>query len=302
MSDEPVIGICAVRERARWAFWDQTAHLVADTYVEAIQSTGALSVLLPVDTRAPERLLDRIDGLLLIGGADLDPRSYGEEPEPGVEATYRERDDFEIALTRAAVERGLPYLGICRGMQVLNVALGGNLDQHLALEDGTTPHRRIIGTFEGNEQMIHLEPGSLAARALEEEVHEGRCHHHQAVDRLGSGLVVTGPRRGRRARGDRVQRRRLGAGRAVASRGGREARAVPVVRGGRARVGGRAGRGLARRSSRPCVLRRPGQAGEGRVDGVRHPAGSEQSPVPDRPSRTSIGGVERPAPRFVLPS
>jgi putative glutamine amidotransferase len=192
MSDDPVVGICAVRERARWAFWDQTAHLVADTYVAAIQSTGALAVLLPVDARAPERLLDRIDGLLLIGGADLDPRSYGEEPEPGVEATYRERDDFEIALTRAAIERGMPYLGICRGMQVLNVALGGNLDQHLTLEDGTTPHRRIVGTFEGNEHVIRLQPGSLAARALEEDVHEGRCHHHQAVDRLGSGLVVTG--------------------------------------------------------------------------------------------------------------
>lgn len=192
MSEGPVIGICAVRERARWAFWDQTAHLVADTYVEAIQSTGALAVLLPVEPNAPERLLDRIDGLLLIGGADLDPRSYGQEPESDVEATYRERDDFEIALTRAAVERGMPYLGICRGMQVLNVALGGNLDQHLVLEDGTTPHRRIVGTFEGNEQTIRLEPGSLAARALEEDVHEGRCHHHQAVDRLGEGLVVTG--------------------------------------------------------------------------------------------------------------
>jgi putative glutamine amidotransferase len=192
MSDAPVIGICAVRERARWAFWDQTAHLVADTYVEAIQSTGALAVLLPVEPHAPERLLDRIDGLLLIGGADLDPRSYGQQPESDVEATYRERDDFEIALTRAAVERGMPYLGICRGMQVLNVALGGNLDQHLALEDGTTPHRRIVGTFEGNEQTIRLQPGSLAARALEEDVHEGRCHHHQAVDRLGGGLVVTG--------------------------------------------------------------------------------------------------------------
>jgi len=192
VSDAPVIGICAVRERARWAFWDQTAHLVADTYVEAIQSTGALAVLLPVEPDAPERLLDRIDGLLLIGGADLDPRTYGQQPESDVEATYRERDDFEIALTRAAVERGMPYLGICRGMQVLNVALGGNLDQHLALEDGTTPHRRIVGTFEGNEQTIRLQPGSLAARALEEDVHEGRCHHHQAVDRLGGGLVVTG--------------------------------------------------------------------------------------------------------------
>jgi putative glutamine amidotransferase len=192
MSDDPVIGICAVRERARWAFWDQTAHLVADTYVAAIQSTGALAVLLPVEPSAPERLMDRIDGLLLIGGADLDPRSYGEDPEAGVEATHRERDAFEIALTRAAVERGMPYLGICRGMQVLNVALGGNLNQNLTLEDGTTPHRRIVGTFEGNEQMIRLEPGSLAARALEEELHEGRCHHHQAVDRLGDGLVVTG--------------------------------------------------------------------------------------------------------------
>jgi putative glutamine amidotransferase len=192
MSADPVIGICAVRERARWAFWDQTAHLVADTYVTALQACGALSVLLPVQLPVPERLLDRIDGLLLIGGADLDPRSYGEEPEPGVEATYPERDEFEIALTRAAVERGMPYLGICRGMQVLNVALGGDLNQHLVLEDGTTPHRRIVGTFEGNEQQIRLEPGSLAARALEEEQHEGRCHHHQAVDRLGGGLVVTG--------------------------------------------------------------------------------------------------------------
>jgi putative glutamine amidotransferase len=192
MNGDPVIGICAVRERARWAFWDQTAHLVADTYVAAIQSTGALAVLLPVEPNAPERLLDRINGLLLIGGADLDPRSYGEQPAPGVEATYRERDDFEIALTRAAIERGMPYLGICRGMQILNVALGGNLNQHLTLEDGSTPHRRIVGTFEGNEHSIRLEPGSLAARALEEEQHEGRCHHHQAVDRLGSGLVVTG--------------------------------------------------------------------------------------------------------------
>jgi putative glutamine amidotransferase len=207
MSSDPVIGICAVRERARWAYWDQTAHLVADTYVAAIQSTGALAVLFPVDPRVvregpgsartgameiPEQLLDRIDGLLLIGGADLDPRTYGEEPEAGVEASYRERDEFEVALTRAAIERGMPYLGICRGMQILNVALGGNLNQHLALEDGTTPHRRVVGTFDGNEHEIHLEPGSLAARALEEERHEGRCHHHQAIDRLGNGLVVTG--------------------------------------------------------------------------------------------------------------
>jgi putative glutamine amidotransferase len=192
VSGERVIGICAVRERARWAFWDQPAHLVADSYVTAIQATGAIAVLLPVDPRAPEALLDRIDGLMLIGGADIDPRTYGQEPEAGVEATYRERDDFEIALTRAAIARQMPYLGICRGVQILNVALGGTLIQNLTHEDGSTPHRRIVGTFEGNEHEIHLESGSLAARALQEEIHEGRCHHHQAIDRLGEGLVVTG--------------------------------------------------------------------------------------------------------------
>jgi putative glutamine amidotransferase len=189
---ETAIGICAVRERARWAFWDQTAHLVADTYVQAVQSTGALALLLPVDARAPEALLDRIDGLMVIGGADLDPASYGQERSQHTEKTYRERDEFELALTRAALERGLPFLGICRGMQLLNVALGGTLNQHLVGDDGVPLHRRIVGTFEGTEHEIDLEPGSVAERALGGPVHVARCHHHQAVDRLGEGLVVTG--------------------------------------------------------------------------------------------------------------
>lgn len=187
----PVIGICAVRERARWAFWDQTAHLVADTYVNAVQDTGAFAVLLPVDRRAPEVLLEKIDGLMLIGGADLDPAVYGQAPDEATETTYRDRDDFEIALTRGAIARGMPYLGICRGMQVLNVALGGTLNQNLVSDDGSNPHRRVIGTFAGTEHDIDLDVGSLAARATGEEVHQARCHHHQAIDRLGEGLVVT---------------------------------------------------------------------------------------------------------------
>src|SRR5215216_1611050 len=117
---EIAIGICAVRERARWAFWDQTAHLVADTYVAAIQAAGVHALLLPVDPREPQVLLDRVDGLMVIGGADLDPAVYGRERSEHTETTYRERDEFELALTRAAIERGLPFLGICRGMQVLN--------------------------------------------------------------------------------------------------------------------------------------------------------------------------------------
>jgi putative glutamine amidotransferase len=188
----PVIGICAVRERARWAFWDQTAHLVADTYIQAVQGTGAAAVMLPVDERAPGVLLDRIDGLLLIGGADVDPASYGAEREPATESTYPDRDAFEIALTLAAIERGTPYLGICRGMQILNVALGGTLRQEIARADGWNPHRKRVGSFEGTEHEIRLEPGSLAALATAEEVHVAHCHHHQAVDRIGRGLVVSG--------------------------------------------------------------------------------------------------------------
>jgi putative glutamine amidotransferase len=188
----PVIGICAVRERARWSFWDQTAHLVADTYVSSVQRTGAMAVLLPVDGRAPLGVLDRIDGLLVIGGADIDPSVYGAELDPLTESTYPDRDAFEIALLNGAIERGMPVLGICRGMQALNVALGGTLVQHIPEVDGSNPHRRSLGSFEGTEHIVELEPGSLAARAAGEEVHTARCHHHQAIDRLGDGLVVTG--------------------------------------------------------------------------------------------------------------
>src|SRR6478735_962424 len=104
----PVIGICAVRERARWAFWDQDAHLVADTYVRPIQRAGAAVVLLPVDAQPDVDLLDRVDGLLLIGGADIDPASYGAERNVATEKTYLERDRFEIAMLLGAIDRGLP--------------------------------------------------------------------------------------------------------------------------------------------------------------------------------------------------
>jgi putative glutamine amidotransferase len=189
---EPIVGICAVKERARWAFWDQEAHLVADSYVSSIQRAGAIAILLPVDRRAPLELLDRIDGLLLIGGADIDPSSYGAPSEPATESTYPDRDAFELALLAGALATDLPVLAICRGMQLLNIVLGGTLTQDLVAPDGSHPHRRFPGTFEGTEHPVSLESGSLAARAAGELIHEVRCHHHQAVDRLGDGLRVTG--------------------------------------------------------------------------------------------------------------
>jgi putative glutamine amidotransferase len=189
---EPVIGICAVRERARWSFWDQPAHLVADSYVASVQRTGAIAVLLPVDTRAPLELLERIDALLLIGGADVDPAMYGAERERATEATYPERDEFEIKLLRGALARGLPVLWICRGLHVINVALSGTLQQDLVAADGSHPHRKSLGSFEGAEHVVTLAPGSLAAEAAGEESHVIRCHHHQAIGRLGDELVVSG--------------------------------------------------------------------------------------------------------------
>ncbi len=95
-------------------------------------------------------------------------------------------------MVRAAIERGLPVLAICRGMQILNVAFGGTLEQNLVAADGTGPHRKVVGTFDGNEHTVDLAPGSLAAEAVGEQVHIARCHHHQAVLDLGDGLAVTG--------------------------------------------------------------------------------------------------------------
>jgi putative glutamine amidotransferase len=191
-SDLPLIGICAVREQAQWSFWDKVAHLVPDSYVGIVQRAGGLALILPVDTRSPVHIVDALDGLLLVGGADVDPATYGAERDPTTGPTYPERDAFEIALARAAIERDLPVLGICRGMQVLNVALGGTLVQDLVGPDGTNIHRRRIGGFEDTENHVELDEGSLAARAAGEGLHVAHCHHHQALDRLGEGLVVSG--------------------------------------------------------------------------------------------------------------
>jgi putative glutamine amidotransferase len=195
MASRPVIGLCAAIERARWGVWDATAHLLPREYADRVQRAGGIALLLPPDPRAgeqPDELLDLLDGLILAGGADMDPAAYGAERHPMTLATNPERDAFEIALAQRAIERDLPFLGICRGMQVLNVARGGTLLQHLPESHGHDDHRRTPGSFDGADHLVQLDGGSLAARAAGEEVHTTLSHHHQAVDRVGDGLVVTG--------------------------------------------------------------------------------------------------------------
>jgi putative glutamine amidotransferase len=191
----PVIGICTALERASWSVWDQEAMLLPRSYVDAVQRAGGLALLLapdPVAAEHPGQLLELIDGLMLAGGADIDPDSYGADRHAETDGTVPERDVFEIALARAAIAADLPVLGICRGMQLINVACGGTLLQHLPESFGHHEHRRVVGSFDGADHDVALNEGSLAAAAAGEVAHATKSHHHQGVDCLGAGLVVSG--------------------------------------------------------------------------------------------------------------
>jgi putative glutamine amidotransferase len=190
-----LIGISTALERARWTVWDRNAFLLSASYVEAIEHAGGLALLLPPAPGAgehAEQLLEPLDGLLLSGGTDIDPDAYGRARDRAVTHTSPARDEFEIALVHAALERELPLLGICRGMQLLNVALGGTLIQHLPDDLGHGDHRRSLGSFDNADHHVRLEPGSLAHRVIGEELHSTKSHHHQGVAELGDGLVASG--------------------------------------------------------------------------------------------------------------
>jgi putative glutamine amidotransferase len=193
--DRPVIGITTGLTRAQWGVWDQRASVLAFAYVEAIHDAGAIALLIPPDPALadhPDELLDRIDALILSGGNDVDPASYGAAPHPKTDTPVPERDRTEIALARRAAERDMPVLGICRGMQVLNVAYGGTLTQHLPDDVGHEDHRRHPGTFDDADHDVRLSPDSLAAQVAGEEHHSTKSHHHQGVAAIGEGLTVTG--------------------------------------------------------------------------------------------------------------
>lgn len=186
--------MCTALERARWSVWDQRAALLPSNYIEAIQRAGGFAVMLPPDPQLvadPGEALESIDGLMLAGGADIDPSTYGQQAAPQTVETVPERDVFEIALVRAAIERDLPLLGICRGMQLINVACGGTLCQDLPGRFGHEQHRRALGSFDGADHDVQVFPGTLAMRVLDAPRHATKSHHHQGVELLGDGLQVS---------------------------------------------------------------------------------------------------------------
>jgi putative glutamine amidotransferase len=186
----PRIGVTTYRERAAWGVWDEAADLLPSSYSAAIRNSGGVVLLLPPgDPATAADLLDGLDGLVIAGGADVDPGRYraGRAVETG--PPRADRDDWELALIAAAMEVSLPLLGICRGMQVLNVALGGTLVQHLPHVVGHDGHCPSVGVHGRHD--VAVRPDSRLGAVLDAHV-EVATYHHQGVDRLGTDLVATG--------------------------------------------------------------------------------------------------------------
>lgn len=188
-----LIGVTAATEQARWLAWDQPADLAPTGYSQTVQRAGGVALLLPPDpglTANPFPLIDRLDGLILTGGADVDPASYASEAHPQTADIRPERDRFELALAKAAIDRELPLLGICRGFQLMNVAAGGTLEQHLPDVIGHEGHRTVPGQFDEHE--VEFVPGSKVAGICQTDRKSVTSHHHQGLDRVGQGLAITG--------------------------------------------------------------------------------------------------------------
>jgi putative glutamine amidotransferase len=182
----PLIGITAYAEPSvRWGAWDLPAALVPLAYVRAVQLAGGRPLLVPPSDEGVDETLHALQGLVFSGGSDLDPALYGSMPHPETQGIRDDRDRAELALLEGALARDMPVLAICRGSQLLNVGLGGDLVQHVPDVVGHDGHKQTPGVF--SQHGIELEPGSRLARILGSRA-EVLSHHHQGFGRLGEGL------------------------------------------------------------------------------------------------------------------
>jgi putative glutamine amidotransferase len=182
---KPLIGITCYVEQATWGPWCVPAALVPLTYVRAIEHAGGRALLLPPSQVAVEETLDALDGLLLSGGADIDPSLYGAPEHPETQAVRADRDSAEMLLLEEALRRDLPVLAICRGMQLLNVARGGALVQHLPDVTGNDSHKQQAGQFA--EHDVTVAPNSRVGKLVGDRG-SVRSHHHQGIASVGEGL------------------------------------------------------------------------------------------------------------------
>ncbi len=184
----PVVGITTYVEPAAWGQWNLPAALIPLSYVQAVESAGGRALLVPPSDDGVEETLDALDGILLSGGGDLDPAVYDAEPHPATGGVRAERDRAELALLRAALDRDMPVLAVCRGSHVLNVARGGDLVQHLPEVVGDEKHKERLGEF--SEHEVEVSPGSRLGSLLGVRA-PVKSSHHQGFGRIGDGLIVT---------------------------------------------------------------------------------------------------------------
>ena len=183
----PVIGITAYAEHVKWGVWDVPAAVIPLAYVRAVESAGGRPLLVPPSDEGIDETLDALDGLIFSGGSDLDPTTYGAEAHPETNGVRPERDRAELALLEAALARDMPVLAVCRGMEVLNVARGGDLVQHLPDVVGSDRHKHTPGVFADHD--VDLKVGSRVQRVLGDRA-PVKSHHHQGPGRLGEGLAA----------------------------------------------------------------------------------------------------------------
>jgi putative glutamine amidotransferase len=193
MTSTPLIGLVADQKTVTVGPWvDVLNDAISHSYVSAIEQGGGSPLMIPsvqANVDNVDRILDALDGLLLPGGSDMDSALYGQVAHPQNDTPLRIRDDLEIALTRRAVARGIPVYGVCRGMQIINVALGGTIEQHLADRLEMTPHRDVVGAY--TRHAVTPVVGSSLAELLGAHTFEIVSHHHQAVGNLAPGLAPT---------------------------------------------------------------------------------------------------------------
>jgi putative glutamine amidotransferase len=182
----PVIGITSYAQEASWGVWRLPAALIPLDYVDAIERAGGRALVIPPAADGVEETLDALDAIVFSGGADVDPAHYGAEPHPETDTPQARRDAGEMALLHAALERDMPTLAICRGFQLLNVARGGDLVQHLPEEVGNDDHKQVPGEFAVHP--VEVKDGSRLGEIVG-STPQVTSHHHQALGRVGDGLV-----------------------------------------------------------------------------------------------------------------
>jgi gamma-glutamyl-gamma-aminobutyrate hydrolase PuuD len=190
----PLVGVTTYRQDAAWGPWHRQAAVLPTSYVDCVSAVGGRPLLLPpgegpgADDASAADVVSALDALVLVGGGDVDPACYGAVPHPATSGVNRARDDSELALLAAALGADLPVLAVCRGLQLLNVHLGGTLIQHVPDVVGHSGHQPAAGSFGPTD--VRIEAGSVLSKAMG-EVATVPCSHHQAIDALADGLLVT---------------------------------------------------------------------------------------------------------------